>query len=130
MVNTFIIVVFCCGLFNLSDSFALLRQRIPRQECKNITNVTFLTFLPCLQESSDNLAEGVSIFERLDSCDILTRAAVELAVERVNQNAKLGNQSQRFLSLTLLHGVYDPVGSRDLPAVSHQLNPQLKYSVQ
>jgi hypothetical protein len=117
-----LIFAFCSTLFNLPGSIALLR----RQEC-GITNIKFLTFLPCLQEFGRALpGKGVaSIFEQLDSCDLLTRAAVELAVERANRNWRnasvtVGNY-QRFLSLIPLHGVSDSVGTRDLPAVSHQV---------
>ena len=46
---------------------------------------------------------------------------MELAVERVNQNQNVQGNSQRFLSLTPLYGVSDPVGTRDFPAVSQQL---------
>ena len=113
-----LIFAFCSTLLSLSDSTALLRQRIPGQECENVTNVTFLTFLPCLKEFGDT----ASIFEQLDSCDLLTRAAVELAVERANRNWNVSGNSQRFLSLTPLHGISDSVGTRDLPAVSNQLN--------
>lgn len=122
---TFIVLVFCscCSLLSLpGTSYAfLLRQSVSRKECEDVTNITLLTFLPCLQEFSDN---ATSIFERLDSCDILTTAAVELAVERVNQNAVLGpglGGNSRFLSLTPLYGVSDSFRSTDFPAVSHQL---------
>ncbi len=112
-----LIFAFCSALFNLPDSTAH-SALLTRQECGNITNITFLTFLPCLQEFGEGTA---TIFEQLDSCDLLTRAAVELAVERVNRdprNVSVRN-SERFLSLIPLHGISDSVGTRDLPAVSY-----------
>ena len=108
--------IFCSTLFNLQASTAHA-QLLPRRECEKITNVTFLTFLPCLKE----LGDSASLFEQLDSCDLLTRVAVELAAERVNRTHwNVSGNSQRFLSLTPLHGISDSVGTRDLPAVSNQ----------
>ena len=131
MLITFLVLTFClhCSLFNLPGSFAFLRQRISRKgQCENVTNITFLTFLPCLQEFSDN---GTSIFEKLDSCDILTTTAVELAVERANQKQNVLGRNSQFLSLTPLHGVTssDSTGTPDLPAVSHHNNITTLYIV-
>jgi hypothetical protein len=50
--------------------------------CPN-ENVTFLHFVPCWQEN-----DGISALDRLDSCDLLARAAVDLAIERVNENLR------------------------------------------
>ena len=106
--------VFCLGLFNLRGYVALLRERGVQRECRDIANVTFLTFIPCPQGFSDN---GTSIHEWLDHCDLLTRAAVELAVERVNQNENVLNNS--LLRVTPLYDVINSVGTKDLPTVSH-----------
>ena len=111
-----LLFIFCSTIFNLPDVSTARAQLLPQRECEKITNVTFLTFLPCLKEFGDS----ASTFEQLDSCDFLTRAAVELAAERVNRNWNVSGNSQRFLNLTPLHGVSDSVGTRDLPAVSNQ----------
>ena len=44
-------------------------------------SVTFLAFLPCLQRTGVHLNDTRSI---LEECDLLTRAAVNLAIERWN----------------------------------------------
>lgn len=49
--------------------------------CKNVSDVAFLVFYPCAQE--DAASYGV---ERLEQCDLLSLAAIELAVERINAN--------------------------------------------
>ena len=46
------------------------------------TNVTFLVFLPCNQEVNGPTASAAT----LEECDLLTRAAVDLAIEKVNQD--------------------------------------------
>ena len=50
-------------------------------------NVTFLHFVPCWRDSDDGIHRSAAL-ERLDSCDLLARAAVDLAIERVNENQK------------------------------------------
>ena len=49
-----------------------------------VQNVTFLLFVPCWQET-DGIHRSAAL-ERLDDCDLLARAAVSLAIERVNEN--------------------------------------------
>lgn len=67
-----------------------------RTEC--LQNVTFLHFIPCWREN-----DGIhrSALDRLDSCDLLARAAVDLAIERVNENREIFASSQHVRTLPL-----------------------------
>ena len=61
-----------------------------------INNVTFLVFLPCLQRV-DNQNDTKSI---LEECDLLTRAAVNLAIKRWNQDLTTRNYTLNVASLS------------------------------
>ena len=63
-----------------SAAAALLRRST---DCRrNATEIVFLAFYPpCAKE-----ARSSSELERLEQCDLLTEAAIESAVERINQN--------------------------------------------
>ena len=57
-----------------------IHETIPGTLCAQ--NITFLHLIPCWRD-----IDGIrAALERLNSCDLLARAAVELAIERVNEN--------------------------------------------
>ena len=85
-------------VISLHQSTATARhvQVSPKMACRDIgtKNYTFLAFLPCL-ERIDNLNDTRSI---LEECDLLTRVAVGLAVDRLNQ--ELTNYTLNIASLS------------------------------
>ena len=79
------IALFLIVNLHLPTSTVAQAREVPaKTACRNTdtNNVTFLIFLPCLQRA-DNLNDTRSI---LKECDLLTRAAVSLAIERWNQD--------------------------------------------
>ena len=50
-------------------------------DCQNVSEIVFLSFLPCLRNDS-----GFEASENISECDLLAEAAAHLAVERVNQD--------------------------------------------
>ena len=74
-----------------------------RDTATNSTSVTFLAFLPCLQRTGVYLNDTRSI---LEECDLLTRAAVSLAIERWNDQDELttGNITLNVASLSRVPG--------------------------
>ena len=81
---------------SLHHSTSTARQIPTKMACPDISakNHTFLAFLPCLG-CADNLDGTRSI---LEECDLLTRAAVSLAIERLNQ--ELTNYTLNVASLS------------------------------
>ena len=78
------------------------------------TNVTFLAFLPCLHEGSIvsesilSSSSGISRSTLLEECDLLSRAAISLAVERVNSDQSiLTNRTLGVASLPSQHHGHD-----------------------
>ena len=70
----------------------ILVSTVESQSCENATeNVVFLGFVPC------SLSDGINgTRDLLAECDLLVQAALELAVERINQ-------SPDILTNTTLH---------------------------
>ena len=58
-------------------------RKIP-SDCRNVSEVVFLTFYPCFMEASSRSELGL-----LEQCDLLTIAAITLASERVNGDASI-----------------------------------------
>ena len=64
----------------IGPSIAVLLRKQPA-DCQNVTDIAFLAFYPC----SLGVGDAASVLEELEQCDLLTPAAINLAVERVNQ---------------------------------------------
>jgi hypothetical protein len=64
-----------------------------------IQNVTFLHFIPCWRALEIDGIHRSAAPERLNSCDLLARAAVDLAIERVNENQNeiFGGSGSRYV---------------------------------
>ena len=87
MVSQFLFVLSTVILSILTLSYPQVRgQETTGPGCLS-QNVTFLHFILCWRESDDGIHRSAAL-ERLDSCDLLARAAVDLAIERVNENQK------------------------------------------
>ena len=93
-----------------------------RSPCKNATeNVVFLDFVPCALNGSS--VSMLAVREILEKCDLLVQAAVQLAVERINQRPDI-------LANKILH-VHDvSVQLLDFGKVSIQFGPYSMYSGQ
>ena len=62
-----------------------IHETIPGTLC--VQNITFLHLIPCWRALGvDGIHRRSAALDRLNSCDLLARAAVELAIERVNEN--------------------------------------------
>ena len=69
----------------LSVPSSRINETIPGTLCAQ--NITFLHLIPCWRALNiDGIHRRSAALERLNSCDLLARAAVELAIERVNEN--------------------------------------------
>lgn len=87
MVSQFLLVLSTVILSILALSYPQVRgQETTGPGCLS-QNVTFLHFIPCWRDSDDGIHRSAAL-EKLDSCDLLARAAVDLAIERVNENQK------------------------------------------
>ena len=53
-----------------------------------LQNITFLHFIPCWR-AVENDGIHRSALDKLDNCDLLARVAVDLAIERVNENGEI-----------------------------------------
>ena len=53
-------------------------------DCRNISDIAFLSFYPCIREVG-----SVPELDLLQQCDLLTIAAISLAVETVNEDASI-----------------------------------------
>ena len=89
------------GLLIIGPVSSQAREGPAKTACHRDTatnNVTFLAFLPCLQRTGVYLNDTRSI---LEECDLLTRAAVSLAIERWNEDAlTTGNITLNVASLS------------------------------
>ena len=85
-------------LYHQTSTVAQVWEVSAKMKCRDIgtNNVTFLAFLPCLQRV-DNLNDTKSI---LEECDLLTRAAVNLAIKRWNQDLSTRNYTLNVVSLS------------------------------
>ena len=89
--------VFYCLLI-LRGTNAQIEGVAPASCHQNVPNIPFLVFIPCLEDNGVTRPTS----ERLDDCDLLARAAVSLAVERVNQNKDiLPNSSVTVVPLSV-----------------------------
>ena len=83
-----LVFLFTAIVFN--SHYAITAQEPGKPTCRDMndigTNITFLAFLPCFEHGDDRGDELDRASSILEECDLLTRAAVSLAVERVNQN--------------------------------------------
>lgn len=88
------------NLHHPTSIVAQAREVPAKMACRDsdTNNVTFLAFLPCLQRA-DNLNDTRSI---LKECDLLTRAAVNLAIERWNQDLTTRNYTLNVASISLI----------------------------
>ena len=76
-----------CLLFSL----LLITVRSEKQslKCKNATeNVVFLDLFPCSLNGT-SISATLATREILERCDLLAKAALELAVERINRNSDI-----------------------------------------
>ena len=76
-----------CLLFSL----LLIAVRSEKQslKCKNATeNVVFLDLFPCSLNGT-SISATLATREILERCDLLAKAALELAVERINRNSDI-----------------------------------------
>ena len=73
-------------------------------DCRNITEIVFLSFFPCLRNDY-----GFDAPESIRECDLLAEAAAQLAVDRVNEDPTI------LPNITLqLYPVYVPSGKGSL----------------
>ena len=81
-----LIIVSLLSSLTQSVSSSRVHETIPGTLC--VQNVTFLHLIPCWRALEiDGIHKRRSAaLDRLNSCDLLARAAVELAIERVNEN--------------------------------------------
>ena len=94
------------GLLIIGPVSSQAREGPAKTACHRDTatnNVTFLAFLPCLHRTGVYLNDTRSI---LEECDLLTRAAVTLAIERWNDQDELttGNITLNVASLSRVPG--------------------------
>lgn len=88
-----------------------------------LQNVTFLHFIPCWRENHK------PALDRLDSCDLLARAAVELAIERVNENQnEIFGSSQRHVGIVPLFP--DTNDTINVSSILYSVKTGLSYCVQ
>ena len=109
----------CLLIGSLLIAVSTVKSRSP---CKNATeNVVFLDFVPCALNGSS--VSMLTVREILEKCDLLVQAAVQLAVERINQRPDI-------LANKILH-VHDvSVQLLDFGKVSIQFGPYSMYSGQ
>ncbi len=64
-----------------------------------VQNATFLHLIPCWRALEIDGVHRSAALERLNSCDLLARAAVDLAIERVNENQNeiFGGSGSRYV---------------------------------
>ncbi len=64
-----------------------------------IQNVTFLHFIPCWRALEIDGIHRSAALDGLESCDLLARVAVDLAIERVNENQNeiFGGSGSRYV---------------------------------
>lgn len=72
----------------LNRSYSQVQGQAKATTAACLQNVTFLHFIPCWREN-ERIHNRSAALERLVSCDLLARAAVDLAVERVNENREI-----------------------------------------
>ena len=80
-------VVVPLSLSGLRTAAALLLRR-QTTDCRSPRNTTEIVFL-ALYPPCSNEARSSSELVRLEQCDLMTEAAIDLAVERINQNPNI-----------------------------------------
>ena len=98
----------------LAEPASTAEYRHHEDSTRTKLNVTFLAFLPCLHEGSIvsesilSSSSGISRSTVLEECDLLSRAAISLAVERVNSDQSiLTNRTLGVASLPSQHHGHD-----------------------
>ena len=75
-----------------TGQFAAAQLRNSSANCirrRSNSEIVFLAFYPCSADPSDGTESSKSELERLEECDLLSVAAINLAVERINDNRSI-----------------------------------------
>ena len=92
----------------LSRSYSQVQGQAKTTTAACLQNVTFLHFIPCWREN-ERIHNRSAALERLVSCDLLARAAVDLAVERVNENREIFASSRYVRVVPLFPDINDTI---------------------
>ena len=103
--NLLLIVTLC---YTAAPCTALLLRK--PAACRNATDIAFLAFYPpCSIE-----AHSSSELERLERCDLLTVAAIDLAVERINQSPSILPEGSTLRVIPIDDGLVDTKDSANV----------------
>ena len=99
---------------------AALLLRRPATDCRSPRNTTEIVFL-ALYPPCSNEARSSSELVRLEQCDLLTETAIDLAVERINQNPNILPESATLRVIPVRFEDEDSANADDkMIMVSHQ----------
>ena len=102
-----------CLLSVFIFTIAATSVRSQDQSCTNLNttkNVTFLGFTPpCHSQAGLNVSSRVEAKRILESCDVLSSVAVELAVERLNESPDVLEDATLHVLQLISYYEYDKV---------------------